>query len=503
MINDFRKSVEAHEAELKISEIEKKLQIIYGSTFYNWSSPNDPKAFNNIIGFPRKNGKVLPLFDYEKRIIDAIEKSRRVAILKATGLGISELLIRRAVWLALSSNKYRGSQFCFVTGPNINLAIGLIERAKALFLPRFGITFDSDKVTLNLNQVQIRAYPSHHLDSMRSLTNPKFFLIDELDFLPPSESLKVRGVVERYIAKSDPEIAFVSTPGKIGGLFQTLMQEPDSIYDRIVLPYQVGLGKIYTQQEIDEAKPSASFPVEYECKFIGGGSSIFREESIQAAIDRGNKISTTPIMTARSIGVDPGFGSSPFGIVITEIRDGLINIVYSNEFDRPNVDDMVNKIYKLTKIYNINFSNGGRIYVDGANADIVGMLKRVFHENERYDQEIAHYKHLFKREYDIDVLQWNMFTIPIPGNPYNKEMLAHLKGLFEYQGGIMAIHPRHDKLITSIRSAVEKGDGSLDKNETQFDNVFDALRLSAFRWQLKRVPRVARHTFATTESRLW
>jgi hypothetical protein len=438
--------------------------------------------------------------------LDKLEESKRVLILKSTGLGISDLMLRRMAWLALVSDKYQGSQFCIITGPNIDLAIGLIKRLKDLFLPKLNITFDSDRTTIVLDQCTIRAFPSHHLDAMRSLTSPKLILVDECDFLPPAESLKIRGVVERYIAKSDPEIALVSTPGQIGGLFQKILQEPENecIYSRLVLPYQVGENKIYSVAEIQEAKRSAAFAIEYECKFLGGGGSIFREDSIQAAMDKGRSISTKPIATSRSIGLDPGFGSSPYGVVITEIRDSYINVVYANEFERPNYNEMVRKVVKLTQLFDIRFQNGGRIYVDSANADVMGTLKETFYENTRYDQEIAHYKSLFKSEYDLEVLQNNMFIIPVPFRQYHREMLAHLKGLLEYQDGVVAIHPRHEKVITSLRTAIEKGDGSLDKESTRYDNVFDALRLSAFRWQLKRAPKIVRRSsFGITETRAW
>ena len=38
-------------------------------------------------------------------------------------------------------------------------------------------------------------------------------------------------------------------------------------------------------------------------------------------------------------------------------------------------------------------------------------------------------------------------------------MLAHVKELLEYQNGMVAIHPRHNKLIISLRTAVENGRG--------------------------------------------
>ena len=57
-------------------------------------------------------------------------------------------------------------------------------------------------------------------------------------------------------------------------------------------------------------------------------------------------------------------------------------------------------------------------------------------------------------------------------------MLAYAKQLMEYGGGAVAINPSHTKLITSLRTAVENGEGSLDKEATSHDDLFDAFRLS-------------------------
>jgi hypothetical protein len=61
-------------------------------------------------------------------------------------------------------------------------------------------------------------------------------------------------------------------------------------------------------------------------------------------------------------------------------------------------------------------------------------------------------------------------------------MLAHCKEMQEYQNGHMAIHPKFNKLITSLRTAVEKGDGTLDKEATSHDDLFDAFRMSLQYW---------------------
>jgi hypothetical protein len=45
-------------------------------------------------------------------------------------------------------------------------------------------------------------------------------------------------------------------------------------------------------------------------------------------------------------------------------------------------------------------------------------------------------------------------------------------------GGSVAINPRFDKLIISLRTAVENGEGLLDKEATSYDDIFDAFRMS-------------------------
>ena len=111
------------------------------------------------------------------------------------------------------------SQICIVTGPNIDLAIKLIKRLKAIFEPKLGLYFKDKETVLNLNGCQIEAYPSNHLDSFRSLTNPKFIFLDEADMFRKGEQEDVRHVSERYIGKSDPYIVMVSTPNDPDGLF--------------------------------------------------------------------------------------------------------------------------------------------------------------------------------------------------------------------------------------------------------------------------------------------
>ena len=61
-------------------------------------------------------------------------------------------------------------------------------------------------------------------------------------------------------------------------------------------------------------------------------------------------------------------------------------------------------------------------------------------------------------------------------------MLAHCKGLLEYRNGYMSINPRFKKLITSLRTALENGEGVLYKEATSHDDLLEAFRMSLVFW---------------------
>ena len=283
-LQNLNKILDRYEQQLGSTDMEQP-KLLQGLPFYNFQNLLDTKTFNHTIGLPRKNGLEFPLFDYEQLLYNTLQKHKALWIKKATGLGVTEFMLRYMAWICLSRENLEGSQMCIVTGPRLELAITLIDRIKGLFHD-LGATFDTKETVLELNGVHIEAYPSHHLDSMRGLTNVSFIYLDEADFFPPGQQFDARNVSERYIAKSDPWIVMVSTPNAPDGLFEKIEREPEDtcLYKRLFLDYTYGLGRIYTTQEIEKAKASPSFEREYNLKYLGKVGNVFHTLDIEAAI---------------------------------------------------------------------------------------------------------------------------------------------------------------------------------------------------------------------------
>jgi hypothetical protein len=57
-------------------------------------------------------------------------------------------------------------------------------------------------------------------------------------------------------------------------------------------------------------------------------------------------------------------------------------------------------------------------------------------------------------------------------------MLGHCKMILKTHAGRIAINPdRFDKLITALRTVADN-DGTLDKESTSYNDIFDAFRLA-------------------------
>ena len=131
---------------------------------------------------------------------------------------------------------------------------------------------------------------------------------------------------------------------------------------------------------------------------------------------------------------------------------------------------MLSTVYSLMSKYNVD-----KVYIDGVNRSFIRSLKLQIGEEPDYDKVIARY-----RSEKLGDNSWSqdMKIVPVNFNAEHKAMLGHCKMILENDGGRIAINPdRFDKLITSLRTAVDN-DGTLDKEATSYNDIFDAFRLA-------------------------
>ena len=140
------------------------------------------------------------------------------------------------------------------------------------------------------------------------------------------------------------------------------------------------------------------------------------------------------------MGIDPAYGSSAFGIVVTQWSDDHIQILHAEQYHRPDYNEMLSLVYSLMSKYDVD-----PVYIDGANPSFIRSLKLQIGEDPDYLEQIARSKADGLTE---EQALHNMRIIPVNFNKESKPMLGHCKLILEDDGGRIAINPdRFDKLI--------------------------------------------------------
>lgn len=495
--------------------LDNPFKIFYGLPFYRfdltreehlklYDEMNGRCCFNHFIGMPEKHGKVFPFFEYEKVLWDDFEKSlngespqRLFAVLKATGIGMTEYIIRVMAWMAVVSGKYHGARFAIIAGIRMNIAEGVIDRFVNLFhrFPFLGIK--AAKARTMVNHVLIEAYPAVNLDAMRSFHNLAFVFVDEADFFRKSLQKTIRTVIERYIAKTNPFVYLVSTPDKPYGLFYELFREQTEdqcIYKRYEFDYTWGEGTIFTRKEIMDQRGSNSFQQEYNLQFGGSVGNLFSEKAISrnvlteaeaeaiefapyytySAIDYENN--DGPNYIARSLGIDPGFGRNPkagvgsyTGLCLTQFRNGRIEILYAEELIQPDFNELIDIVSVM-----ISKTNTTKVFLDGSNPALIRSLKMAIGEKAKYGD-------IEKKELERKIYNGNMVICPVAFNTKAKEMMYSMKELVD--NGLLVIHERQRNVIDCMKSAYVINE-KLDKERTSHDDLYDSIRLALSNYQI-------------------
>jgi hypothetical protein len=149
--------------------------------------------------------------------------------------------------------------------------------------------------------------------------------------------------------------------------------------------------------------------------------------------------------------LDPGFGSSNFAIVCTQLVDGKIQLIAAEEYDRLDFTEMINEVWNLKQ----KCGHVTNIYADAANPEVWQALKKEF--NEPFNEQYIKDKIAYAKKYNLHI-EDQMFIVPVPFSIEGARMLQHTKWLLEETdedgSGLVAMHrERFQKLVTALRTA--------------------------------------------------
>ena len=109
-LQNLNKILDKYESQLGIVD-SNIFDSLKGLPFYDWSdapkftqnvNSSTGSTFNHAIGLPRKNDVPCVLHDYERLLYDTLQNHKHVWIKKATGLGVTEFMLRYMAWLCFA-----------------------------------------------------------------------------------------------------------------------------------------------------------------------------------------------------------------------------------------------------------------------------------------------------------------------------------------------------------------------------------------------------------------
>jgi hypothetical protein len=108
-LQNLSKILDRYDQQLGITDTQQ-FEVLRDLAFYDWQNPENKKTYNHAIGLPKKNGLAYPMFDYEQLLFDTLQNNKHLWIKKATGLGITEFILRYIAWLCVRDNSLKGAQ---------------------------------------------------------------------------------------------------------------------------------------------------------------------------------------------------------------------------------------------------------------------------------------------------------------------------------------------------------------------------------------------------------
>jgi hypothetical protein len=122
---------------------------------------------------------------------------------------------------------------------------------------------------------------------------------------------------------------------------------------------------------------------------LGLIGNTFHTKDIDRAIILGDSYSPDLVSIGQSemvLGIDSGFGSSAFGIVLLEFINGQIHVKLAEEYDQVRYEDAVSKIKNILRMNQTSLNQESlelvKIYVDASAPEFIRSLKVMVEEDD-------------------------------------------------------------------------------------------------------------------------
>lgn len=247
--------------------------------------PSDARLFNEEIGNPihPKTGLPSPLLQYQLDVIECRHKNMQVV--KSNKIGITEAILRRIIQKSVDvklPDNYVGFQV--MLGAQVHeLAVENLSRIASIFLSceKLRGMLDGDplkNIILLKNGTELFTMPAS-ANAIRGYPRVKAVYLDEAAHYGMLDDTEILAAALSRLTNTEGDLIVSSTPkGTRGFFYQRYMaaKQGANIWVR-EYPYHVALGKLISQEFIDEAKKQLGplFPQEYECQWLSGASQAF------------------------------------------------------------------------------------------------------------------------------------------------------------------------------------------------------------------------------------
>lgn len=417
-------------------------------------------------GGPERDNLFHPVYKYELELLEALRddpikgyKNKHLCVYKATGLGISEFMLLWILWKCYTDEFFFGKEAIIITGPNVDLAQDLIRRCKRFLYDKGMEYVDHGVYQLEVNGGVIKCYPSNNIASARGKPKVSCFFGDESAFFQLKDDSVVRTVGERYIGKNDAYVVWVSTAGEEpSGFFYEIMLEPEqsTVYQRYHYYVEAGLEinkdtntSIFSKEFIANASEARSFAREYLGEWGKNTGDIFQSEALEDVCGHEYKISPENDTFDRIAAVDPGYGSSEYGVVLMERSGGTYNVIFAESYERIGYLDAIAKVDQACKMFSVK-----KIFVDKSAPELIKDLR------DRY-------------RYNVTGIAFNEYGDRMLGFASAKVNKSEVK-----------IHPKFKKLKQQLMTIKLNKKGLPDKTTWNPFDLGDAFLLALFYYKL-------------------